>query len=43
MITAIMALIVAALVVTIVSAMGKCPLWPAVLILCVIGMLEHFH
>lgn len=43
MITAIMILVVAALICTIVSAIGKCPVWVAVLLLCVVEMLEHFH
>jgi hypothetical protein len=32
-------LLLAAFVATIVSAMGKCPLWVAVLLVCVAGLL----
>jgi hypothetical protein len=28
-------LVVAALIITIISGIGRCPLWPAVLLLCV--------
>jgi hypothetical protein len=40
MLTVFVLLAVAAFVVTIVSAMQRCPLWPAVLILCVIELLR---
>lgn len=33
---------VAALIVTIVHGAGKCPLWPAVLLLCVIVLLGGY-
>jgi hypothetical protein len=34
-------LIVGAFVAAIVSAMGKCPLWVAVILLCVLALVEH--
>lgn len=40
MLTVVVLLAVAAFVVTIVHAMGKTVLWPAVLILCVIELLR---
>jgi hypothetical protein len=40
MITVFLLLAVAAFVCTIVSALGKCPLWVAVLLLCVIELLR---
>jgi len=40
MITVFLILALAAFVVTIVSAMGRCPLWPAVLILTVIELMR---
>ena len=40
MLTVLLLLAVAAFVVTIVHAMGKCILWPAVLILAVIELLR---
>jgi hypothetical protein len=40
MLTVFLLLAVAAFVVTIVSAMNRCPLWPAVLILSVIELMR---
>lgn len=40
MLTVLILIAVAAFVVTIVSAMNKCPLWPAVLLLAVAEMLR---
>lgn len=40
MLTVLVLLAVAAFVVAIVHAMGKCPLWPAVLLLAVAEMLR---
>jgi hypothetical protein len=40
MLTVMLLLAAAAFVVTIVHAMGKCILWPAVLILCLIELLR---
>lgn len=40
MVTVTLLFAVAAFVVTIVSAMGRCPLWVAVLLLCVLEMLR---
>ena len=39
MLTVTLLLVLAAFVCTIASAMGKCPLWVAVLILCVVHLL----
>jgi hypothetical protein len=41
MITVVLLLVVAAFIVAIVNAMGKAPLWPSVLILCVIELLRN--
>jgi len=41
-ITVLILLVVAAFVCTVVSAMGKCPLWAAVFILCVIEAIRVF-
>ena len=40
MLTVLLLIAVAAFVVTIVAAMNKCPLWPAVLLLAVAEMLR---
>lgn len=40
MLTVLLLVAVAAFIVTIVHAMGKCPLWPAVLLLAVAEMLR---
>lgn len=40
MLTVMICLVVAAFVTTIVSAIGKCPLWVAVLLLCVVELLR---
>lgn len=40
-ITVLLLLILAAFIVTIVAAMGKCPLWVAVLLLCVIELIRE--
>ena len=40
MLTVFIILALAAFIVTVVSAMGKCPLWVAVVILCLIELLR---
>ena len=40
MLTVIGFLVIAAFVATIVSALGKCPLWVAVLLLCVVELIR---
>lgn len=40
MLTVILLLVVAAFIVTIVSAVGKCPLWPAVLLIVVVELIR---
>ena len=40
MLTVIGFLVIAAFVATIVSAIGKCPLWVAVLLLCVVELIR---
>ena len=39
--TIVLLLLIAAFVCTIASAMGKCPLWVAVLLLVIVGLLGH--
>lgn len=41
MLTVILLLLLAAFVCTIASALGKCPVWVPVLLLVVVGLLEH--
>jgi len=41
LLTVLMVLTLGAFICTIVSAMGKCPLWVAVVLLCLIELLEH--
>lgn len=40
MFTVIAILVIAALIVTILAGIGKAPLWPAVLLLCVVELLR---
>jgi hypothetical protein len=40
MLTVIGIIVVAAFIVTIVSAIGRCPLWVAVILLCVVELLR---
>ncbi len=40
LLTVIFVLVIAAFICTIVAAMGKCPLWVAVLLLCVIALIQ---
>lgn len=40
MLTVFIILAVTAFIVTVISAMGKCPLWVAVIILCLIELLR---
>lgn len=35
-------LILVAFILTIVSAIGKCPLWIPVVLLCIVGLLNYF-
>jgi hypothetical protein len=41
MFTVLMILFLSAFICTIASAIGKCPLWVPVLLLCVAGLLQH--
>ncbi len=40
MLTVMICLVAAAFICTIVSALGRCPLWVAVLLLCVVEMIR---
>lgn len=40
MLTVVLLLVVAAFICTIVSAIGKCPLWVGVLLLCVVALIQ---
>jgi hypothetical protein len=40
MITVALILVIGALIAAIVSAMGKCPLWVSVILLCVVAALD---
>ncbi len=39
--TVVLILLVASFVLAAVSAMGKCPLWISVILLCLIELIEH--
>jgi hypothetical protein len=41
MLTVIIIVLLGAFVTCIASAMGKCPLWIPVVLLCIVGLLEH--
>lgn len=41
MLTVLLLLVLAAFVLTLASAAGKTPLWPAVFVLCVVALLER--
>lgn len=40
MLTVIMIIVICAFIVTILSGIGKAPLWPAVLLLCIVELLR---